>query len=277
MATLKSVKRTELRDSAFAYVDSQGRRRLPIHDASHVRNALSRFNQVLFEDEAARDQARRKLLRAAKKHGIVPIGFMDGQLRAQGPRGLPSGAVTFLLTDIQDSTGLVRSLGDGYASLLSDSRRLIRNAVRRAGGREVDARADEFFAAFKQAASAVSAAIAIQRAFRDEEWKGGAQVSLRIGLHSGRPTLTDNGYVGLAVHATARIVAAAHGGQIVLSRAALRALAGEQVEGSTILELGTYRLRGLAEAETLYQLTVGDLQASFPPPLISGVETNMAP
>ena len=94
-----------LRDSDFAYVDSHGRRRLPIHDAPHVRNALARFNQVQFEDDEARDRARRRLLRAAKKYGIVPIGFMDGQLRRQGQRALPSGAVTFLLTDIQDSTG----------------------------------------------------------------------------------------------------------------------------------------------------------------------------
>ena len=164
MATLKSGTRRELRDSAFAYVDSKGRRRLPIHDEPHVRNALARFGQVLFEDERARDRARTRLLRAAKKYGIVPIGFIDGQLRATSPRTLPSGAVTFLLTDIQDSTSLVHSLGDAYAGVLTDSRRLIRAAVRRAGGREVDARADEFFAVFKRAASAAEAAIAIQRA-----------------------------------------------------------------------------------------------------------------
>ena len=112
---LSARKRGALRDSAFAYVDSQGRRRLPIHDEPHVRNALARFNQVQFEDDEARDRARRRLLRAAKKYGIVPIGFMDSQLRRQGQRILPSGAVTFLLTDIQDSTGLVQRLGDGYA------------------------------------------------------------------------------------------------------------------------------------------------------------------
>jgi class 3 adenylate cyclase len=267
MATLNARKRTALRDSAFAYIDSHGRRRLPIHDEAHVRNALARFNQVQFEDEDARDRARRRLLRAAKKHGIVPIGFMDGQLRAQAPRSLPSGAVTFLLTDIEDSTGLVQDLGDRYAALLADARRLIRAAVRRAGGREVDARADEFFAVFKHAPAAVAAAIAIQRAFRDHQWPDATRVRLRAGLHSGRPTLTDTGYVGLAVNATARVCAAAHGGQIVLSRAALRALADETVEGVTFLELGSYRLRGLPDVETLYQLTVIDLPARFPPPV----------
>ena len=269
---LNARKRTELRDSAFAYIDLRGRRRLPINDEPHVRAALARFTQVLFEDEEARDRARSRLLRAAKKYGIVPIGFMDGQLRAQSPRSLPSGAVTLLLADVEDSTALVRSLGDEYGALLTDARRIIRGAVRRAGGREVDARGDEFFAAFKHAPAAVMAAIAIQRAFRDRTWPAGARVRLRVGLHSGRPTLTDGGYVGIAVHALARICAVAHGGQIVLSRAALRALADEVVEGAITVELGTFRLRGLPEAETIYQLTVVDLPAAFPPPALdSGV------
>ncbi len=270
MATLNTRKRTELRDSAYAYVDSRGRRRLPINDEAHVRNALARFNQVQFEDDDARDHARRRLLRAAKRYGIVPIGFMDSQLRAQGPRSLPSGAVTFLLTDIEDSTGLVRDLGDAYASLLADTRRLIRAAVRRVGGREVDARADEFFAVFKRAPSAVATAIAIQRAVRDHQWPDRTRVRLRIGVHSGRPTLTDAGYVGLAVHATARVCAAAHGGQVILSRAALRAVADEAAEGVTYLELGSYRLRGLPDRETLYQLMVTDLPGVFPPPVTEG-------
>src|SRR5512145_1011286 len=83
MSQLSSSKRKRLPKSAFAYVDSRGRRRLPIHDESHVRNALARFNQVVFEDDAARERARQRLLGAAKKYGIVPIGFMTGQLRSQ--------------------------------------------------------------------------------------------------------------------------------------------------------------------------------------------------
>ena len=265
MANLKSVTRRELRDSAFAYVDSSGRRRLPIHDEAHVRNALARFGQVLFEDDGARDRARTRLLRAAKKYGIVPIGFIDGQLRATSPRTLPSGAVTFLLTDIQDSTGLVHRLGDGYAGVLADARRLMRTAVRRAGGREVDARGDEFFAVFKQAASAAAAAIAVQRTFRDHEWPEGADVRVRVGLHAGRPTLTDSGYVGLAVHATSRVCGAAHGGQIIATGAAVRAMEGELPSGATMIEVGTHRLRGLPEPQTLYQLSVADLTRQFPP------------
>src|SRR2546429_8062197 len=83
MARLKTGKRVRLPDSAFAYVDSRGRRRLPVHDKAHVRNALARFNQVIFEDEAARERARTRLLNAAKKYGIVPVGFMTGQLQSQ--------------------------------------------------------------------------------------------------------------------------------------------------------------------------------------------------
>src|ERR671925_635595 len=116
MPPLRARERAQLPDSAFAYIDSRGRRRLPIHDASHVRNALARFSQVAFEDEAARDRARSRLLRAAQKHGIMPIGFLNAQLQPQ--RKLPTGHVTFLLSDIEGSTGLLARLGEDYASLL---------------------------------------------------------------------------------------------------------------------------------------------------------------
>src|SRR5881227_610520 len=156
MARLKPKKRARLPDRAFAYIDSRGRRRLPIHDATHVRNALARFSQVAFEDEDARDRARSRLLRAAKKHGIMPIGFISAQLQPQ--RKLPRGHVTFLLADIEGSTELLGRLGDQYAFLLTDVRRQVRTAVRHAGGREVSARGDDVFAAFQHAPSALEAA-----------------------------------------------------------------------------------------------------------------------
>ena len=124
MARLGAKERAQLPDSAFAYVDSHGRRRLPIHDPAHVRNALARFGQVAFEDEDARDRARSRLLRAAKKHGIMPIGFISAQLQPQ--RRLPTGQVTFLLTDIEGSTELLGRLDDQYAALLGGIRRLVR-------------------------------------------------------------------------------------------------------------------------------------------------------
>ena len=148
MPPLRAKERAQLPDRAFAYIDSTGRRRLPIHDAAHVRNALARFSQVAFEDDEARDRARIRLLRAAKKHGIVPIGFVSAQLQPQ--RKLPAGQVTFLLTDIEASTELLGRLGDRYAGVLADIRRLVRTALRVAGGHQVSARGDDVFAVFKR-------------------------------------------------------------------------------------------------------------------------------
>jgi class 3 adenylate cyclase len=253
MAQLDSRKRTELRDSDFAYVDSRGRRRLPIHDASHVRNALSRFNQVVFDDEASRAKARTRLLKAAQKHGIVPIGFIEGQLRATSTASLPTGTVTFLFTDIVDSTGLLQQLGDGYSRVLADVRRHLRTAVRRGGGREVDARGDEFFAVFRDARAALAAALAAQRALAGHTWPSGVPARVRMGLHSGRPTLTDAGYVGLAVHAVSRIANLADGGAILVSAATL-AIVGDEPMGAAFEAIGPQPLRGVREPIALFRV-----------------------
>jgi class 3 adenylate cyclase len=268
MPPLGAKERAQLPDSAFAYIDSQGRRRLPINDASHVRNALARFSQVHFEDEAARDRARTRLLRAAAKHGIVPIGFISAQLEPQ--RKFPKGQVTFLLTDVERSTELLSSLGDGYAGLLAGIRKVVRAGVRQAGGREVDARADELFAVFETPAAALAAAIAIQRAMAAGPWPDGVDVRLRIGLHRGRPTLTETGYVGIAVHTAARISFAAHGGQILVSSAVEGALAEALDEGITLTSIGAWRFQGLPDAIALFQVGADGLVAEFPP-LRSGV------
>ena len=271
--TLDSRARAALKDSAFAYVDSQGRRRLPIHDAPHVRNALARFDQVAFEDDAARERAREKLLRAAARFRVVPIGFVGGQLqrertaaqlraRAAEMARWPRGTVAFLLSDIEGSTKLLRALGDGYAAVLRDVRALIRAEVKRGGGVEVDSRADEYFAAFGRPARALGAAIAIQLALARKTWPDCDAVRVRIGLHSGRSTLTDSGYVGIAVHTAARVCDAGHGGQILLSSAMAEAL-GDQAT-VTFRALGRYRLDGLAEPEELSQVLADGLAASFP-------------
>jgi class 3 adenylate cyclase len=273
--TLGAGARARLPDTAFAYVDSRQRRRLPIHDASHVRNALARFDQTAFEDDLARERARLRLLRAAKKYGIVPIGFFDGQLRkerlqtgvkarARDIAKLPRGTVTLLLTDIEGSTALLRQLGEAYAALLRDTRALIRKSVRDAGGHEVDARADEFFAAFRQPSAAIDAAVGIQRALRKREWPGGVEVCVRIGIHSGRTTLTETGYVGIAVNTAARVCSAGHGGQILVSSASRDALAGSQSAGVELRALGRYSFAGLPEPETLFQVHAADLRVRFP-------------
>ena len=263
MPPLRAKERAQLPDSAFAYIDSSGNRRLPINDAAHVRNALARFGQVAFEDDAARDRARSRLLRAAKKHGIMPIGFISSQLEPQ--RKLPKGQVTFLLTDIEGSTELLGRLDDKYASLLSDVRRRVRAAIRQAGGHEVSARGDDHFAVFEHASGAVEAALAIQRAMQAGGWPGGADVRLRIGLHRGRPELTDTGYVGLSVHSAARICFAAHGGQIVMSSAVRAAVQESLPEEVGLTSLGRWRFRGLPEPVELFQLEAADMPADFPP------------
>jgi class 3 adenylate cyclase/alkanesulfonate monooxygenase SsuD/methylene tetrahydromethanopterin reductase-like flavin-dependent oxidoreductase (luciferase family) len=264
MPPLTAKERAQLPDSAFAYIDSSGKRRLPIHDAAHVRNALARFGQVAFEDEAARDRARSRLLRAAKKHGIMPIGFISAQLQPQ--RKLPKGQVTFLLTDIEGSTELLGRLEDRYAPLLADVRRLVRTAVRSAGGREVSARGDDVFAVFERAPAALEAALAIQREMHAHAWPGGNDVRLRIGLHRGRPALTDTGYVGLSVHAAARICFAAHGGQIVMSSAVRSAVIDSLADGVSLSSLGAWRFHGLREPVDLFQVDAAGLLTDFPPP-----------
>jgi class 3 adenylate cyclase len=262
MPALSAKERAQLPDSAFAYIDSRGQRRLPIHDASHVRNALARFSQVAFEDENARDRARSRLLRAAKKHGIMPIGFISGQL--QPKRRLPTGDVTFLLADIEGSTELLGRLDDQYAPLLTDLRRRAGGAVRQAGGRVVSARGDDLVAAFDHAPAALDAALAIQRAMDAGPWPPGTTVRLRIGLHRGRPELTDTGYVGISIHAAARICFAAHGRQIVLSSAVRAAVLDSLAEGVSLRSLGAWRFRGLPEPMELFQVDTPDLRGDFP-------------
>jgi class 3 adenylate cyclase len=144
---------------------------------------------------------------------VIEKERLRGQIQATSTdaAALPSGFVTLLMTDIEASTALLRRLGDGYGALLNDVRSIVRRAVSRGSGREIDARADEFFAVFDRPAAAVEAAVSIQRALGDRTWPEDLEVRLRIGIHSGHPTLTDVGYIGLAVHTTARVCAAAHG------------------------------------------------------------------
>jgi class 3 adenylate cyclase len=279
MARLKPKKRARLPDRAFAYIDSRGRRRLPIHDKGHVRNALARFNQVDFESDTAREQARKRLLNAAKKYRIVPVGFITRQLQSERKYAtariqataleaaqLPTGFVTLLMSDIEGSTALLRKLSDRYGALLNDVRGILRAAVSGSDGREIDARADEFFAVFERAGAAVEAAVAVQRAIAAREWTDGLVVRVRIGIHSGQPTLTEAGYIGLAVHTTARVCTAGHGGQVVVSAATRTAIGTSPPTGVRFRGLGRHRLAGLPDPEMLFQVQASGLRVSFPPP-----------
>lgn len=382
MARLSANQRKNLPDTAFAYVDSSGKRRLPINDESHVRNALSRFGQVPFETENARDIARRRLLNSAKRHGIVPVGFIEGELRTVKKKsapgrliielgrinssselqselrrtlgdktlqllqwsksegtyigcdgspvalpvssasqettflqgrgrplmailhdqsvlktpeiteavmaavhlvagkelleeidelgvatvGLPGGEVTFLLTDIESSTFLLQALNRRYPRVLTDVRKIIRECVLKVGGRQVEARADEYVAVFASAPAAVDAAAQMQLAIAAHIWPDDHRVRIRAGIHTGEIILTDSGYVGLTVHTAARIMSAAHGGQILLSGATQRVLGSERSETTQLL--GRFQLRGLNEQHDLFQLNAPGLESEFAEPAI---------
>jgi class 3 adenylate cyclase len=140
--------------------------------------------------------------------------------------------------------------------------------VSRASGHEIDARADEFFAVFERAAAATEAAVAIQRELGNRAWTDGLEVRIRVGIHSGRPTLTEIGYIGLAVHTTARVCSAAHGGQIVVSATTRAAVGASAPTGIRFRGLGRHRLPGLPDAEALFQVQAQGLRVKFPRPRI---------
>ena len=167
------------------------------------------------------------------------------------PRDLPRGTVTFMFTDIEGSTRLLHELGDGYADVLVAHRQIVREVIAAHRGVEVDTQGDAFFVAFTRASDAATAAAHIQQALRR------GPVSIRIGLHTGEPTVADEGYVGIDVHRGARIMSAAHGGQIVLSAQTHSLLDGNP----RVRDLGEHRLKDMGAPERLYQL--GD--DSFPP------------
>lgn len=239
-------------------------------DAAHVRNALARFDQVDFESDAARERARLRLLRAAKRFRIVPVGFISNQLRSerelgQTPPDLPTGFVTMLMTDIEGSTGHLERLGDEYEHLLDVVRSVQRNSVDHVGGCVVETRADEFFAAFDSPAGGLDAAITAHRSLAEHRWPDGIAVRIRSGLHAGYPTISADNYIGLAVHATARICSLAHGGQIVMSGDMRTALTDMMPPGVRFCSLGTHRLRGIREPTALYQVLAAGLPTHFGP------------
>ncbi len=273
MARLDPNERSKLPDRAFAYIDSRGRRRLPIHDASHVRNALARFGRVNFESDAARDRARKRLLNAAKKFKIVPVGFIAGQLEVEralppldaGVTVLPSGFVTMLMTDVEGSTTLVQRVDEHFAALIEQLWAVLRSCVSACGGHEVEARADEFFAVFESPRAAVDSAIEMQHVLPQRAWPGDADVRVRIGIHSGYPTSTASNYVGLDVNTTSRVCALGHGGQIVVSANTREAVKASGPEGVRFKSLGAHHLRGVGAPIALYQVMSDGLPSRFPP------------
>jgi class 3 adenylate cyclase/tetratricopeptide (TPR) repeat protein len=188
-----------------------------------------------------------------------------------GPKGdrlpppiFPTGTVTFLFTDIEGSTQLLRHLGDRYAAVLVEHQRLLRKAWAEHSGAEVDTAGDGFFVAFPTAPAAVAAAAAGTRALAKHSWPDDGALRVRMGLHTGSPQLVEDRYVGLDVHRAARIAAAGHGGQILISPTTRELVANTLPEGATLRDLGTYQLKDFTQPERLYQLVLPGLPDTFP-------------
>jgi len=178
----------------------------------------------------------------------------------------PSGTVTFLFTDIEGSTVLLRQLRDAYGDVLDTHGRLLRQAFEDAGGQEIDTQGDSFFVAFSSPKDAVHAAVAAQQSLAEESWPEGAVVKVRMGIHTGDASLAADRYLGLSVHRAARICSAGHGGQILISQTTYALLEDQEEElpGST-QDLGAQRLKDFDRPIQLFQLVVPGLQEAFPP------------
>jgi predicted ATPase/class 3 adenylate cyclase len=180
--------------------------------------------------------------------------------------GFPSGAVTFLFTDIEGSTRLVKALREQYPAVLAEHRRLVRAAIAGHGGYEVDTQGDAFFAAFAGAKQAVLCALEIQRALAGHEWPAGSRIRVRIGIHTGHAVPAEGGYTGLAVHRAARICATARGGQVLVSQATQTIIEDEEEEpGFTLIDLGERKLKDLDRPVRLFQLAAPGLDTRAPP------------
>jgi predicted ATPase/class 3 adenylate cyclase len=180
-------------------------------------------------------------------------------------RDLPVGTVSMLFSDIEGSTVLLSRLGPSYVEALDGHRRILRGVWDAHGGTELGTEGDSFFVVFPKAADAIKAAVEGQRGLEDHCWPGGERVRVRMGVHTGSPGVHDGDYWGMDVHRAARIAAAAHGGQVVISAVTGDLARNELPDGTSMRDLGTHHLKDIPEPEHLYQLTVAGLQHDFPP------------
>jgi class 3 adenylate cyclase len=180
---------------------------------------------------------------------------------------LPSGTVTFLFSDIEGSTGLLKRLGDRYRELIDQHRRLVRDTFTPHGGVEIDTQGDAFFFAFARARDAVAAAVEAQRAHAEAQWPDAADVRVRMGLHTGEPALGTEGYLGVDVVRAARLCATAQGGHVLLSETTRALLGSSLPDGVSIHALGERRLKDIDEPERVYELEIeGVEQPEAPAP-----------
>src|SRR5918996_1323509 len=190
---------------------------------------------------------------------------------------LPTGTVTFLFTDIEGSPRVLQELGEGYRAVQDRHAEILRAAFGARDGREVRTEGDSFFAVFRTPAQAVAAAVAAQRALAEEKWPHGGLLRVRMGLHTGEGVLGGDDYIGIDVNRAARIAAAGHGGQILISEATRALVEHILPDGVPIRDLGTHRLKDIHHAERLFDLAIERLQAEFPPPRTLDARPNNLP
>jgi class 3 adenylate cyclase/catechol 2,3-dioxygenase-like lactoylglutathione lyase family enzyme len=178
---------------------------------------------------------------------------------------LPPGTVTFLFSDVEGSTQLARKLGDRYPAALAEHLRVLRTAFEEHAGHEIDTQGDSLFAAFPRAKDAVLAAAAAQRGLAEHAWPDGCELLVRMGLHTGEAAVTDDRYLGVAVHHAARVCSAGHGGQVLVSQSTMAVLEDEPLDGIELCELGHHKLKDFERPERLFQLVIPGLRSQFPP------------
>jgi YVTN family beta-propeller protein len=196
---------------------------------------------------------------------------------------LPAGTVTFLFTDIEGSTQLLKQLGgESYGHALDGHRRILREAFAEHDGHEIDTQGDSFFVAFRRAKDAVATAIACQRRLAEHDWPAGSELRVRMGIHTGEPAMGGERYVGMGVHRAARICAAGHGGQVLVSQTTRELLRDDPIPEVTLRDLGEHQLKDMDEPERIFQLVAPGLRDQFPglktaaPPPFEGREGELA-
>jgi class 3 adenylate cyclase len=183
---------------------------------------------------------------------------------------LPTGTVTFLFTDIEGSTRLLQRLGDGYVAVRDAYAAILRRAIQQSGGVEVGTEGDSLFVAFRSPVGAVEATVAAQRALAAHDWPMEGPLRVRMGLHTGEGILGGDNYLGLDVHRAARIAAAGHGGQVLISATTRGLVSNALPQGVALRDLGRHRRKDIALPEHLYDRVIEGLPADFPPPGPSG-------
>ena len=189
-------------------------------------------------------------------------GRRTGGCKNAAVTSLPAGTVTFVFSDVEGSTGLLKRLGERYGEVIAEHRRIVREAFGARGGVEIDVQGDAFFFAFARARDAVAAAVEAQRAHAEQAWPDGEDVRVRMGLHTGEPAVGEEGYLGLDVVRAARLGASARGGHVLLSETTRALLGSSLPDGVSVHPVGERRLKDIDEPERVYELTIEGVEVS---------------